>query len=248
MTLTAVIAGKGAPGATTVTLAAAWSSQRPVIVVDADPFGGDVLPGMLAGRADNSGGLLQWHVATRRAGALEAAARLASFGVAVSSEVPMTVVAGIQSPSQAGTLAGSWDRIATALEHVEDHDVVVDLGRAHDQSAWPIVSAAEKTLLVVQPTTRSVQSALWVAAQLEQRLGDLDPVQLVVNGPGPYTPSEVGEALRFETHETIPTDRKAAAMLTEGAPFLERSLRRSRLVRAATGLLNPAATRQGVLA
>lgn len=243
MTLTAVIGGKAAPGVTTLSLAMAWAADRPVVVIDADPFGGDVVPGMLPGRADNSGGLLPWLVATRRAGALQAAAQLPSFGVAVSEQVPLTVVAGIQSPSQAGTLTSSWERLATACEHVEGADVVVDLGRAHDETGWSMLSGADQVVLVVQPTARSVHGAGWVLAQLRARLGDLNRVRLVVNNSGPYTAEEVADALEFESAVRVPADRKAAAMLTEGALFVERSLLRSRLIRACNGLV---AQRQAV--
>ncbi|MCM3555908.1 hypothetical protein M3697_12455 [Janibacter melonis] len=236
MTMTAVIGGKTAPGVTTVALAASWAAGRPVTVVDADPLGGDVLPGMLPGRTDNSGGLLQWIVATRRGSAQQAAERLPAFGVQASADHPVTVIAGIQSPSQAATLTGSWDRVATALTHHEG-DIVVDLGRAHDQSGWALVSGADRVLLVVRPTARAVHAAGWALAQLQQRLGDLDRVRLVVNGPGPYSPGEVGEVLGFGSCVHVPSDRKAAAMLTDGAPFAERALLRSRLVRACSELL-----------
>lgn len=243
MTLTVVLGGKAAPGVTTVSLAMAWAADRPVVLIDADPRGGDVVPGMLPGRAVGSGGLLPWLVATRRSGALQAAARLQSFGIAVSEQVPLTVVPGIQSPSQAGTLTSSWDRLATACEHVEGADVVVDLGRAHDETGWSMVGCADQVVLVVQPTARSVHGAGWVVAQLRARLGDLNRVRLVVNNAGPYTADEVAKALEFDDAVRVPADRRAAAMLTEGAPFAERSLLRSRLVRSCTSLV---AQRQGV--
>ncbi len=46
----AVLAGKASPGATTVAAALTLTWPRPVLLVDADPAGGDVVPGLLPGR------------------------------------------------------------------------------------------------------------------------------------------------------------------------------------------------------
>jgi len=43
---------------------------RPVLLVDADPAGGDVVPGLLPGRVSTESGLLSWSVATRHLPAL----------------------------------------------------------------------------------------------------------------------------------------------------------------------------------
>ncbi len=50
MTAVAVLAGKASPGATTVAAALTLTWPRPVLLVDADPAGGDVVPGLLPGR------------------------------------------------------------------------------------------------------------------------------------------------------------------------------------------------------
>jgi len=50
VTAVAVLAGKASPGSTTVAAALTLTWPRPVLLVDADPAGGDVVPGLLPGR------------------------------------------------------------------------------------------------------------------------------------------------------------------------------------------------------
>ena len=66
MTVVAVTGGKAGSGATTAALALGLSWPGPVLLVDADPCGGDMVPGMLPGRVGTERGLLSWLVATRR--------------------------------------------------------------------------------------------------------------------------------------------------------------------------------------
>src|SRR5436305_13588648 len=64
--LTVVTSGKAAPGVTTSTWALALSWPRPLLVADCDPAGGDMAPGLLAGRVGLDRGLLSWSTAARR--------------------------------------------------------------------------------------------------------------------------------------------------------------------------------------
>ncbi len=73
----AVLAGKASPGATTVAAALTLTWPRPVLLVDADPAGGDVVPGLLPGRVSTESGLLSWSVATRHLPALAGPSALA---------------------------------------------------------------------------------------------------------------------------------------------------------------------------
>ncbi|TWP34462.1 MinD/ParA family ATP-binding protein [Leekyejoonella antrihumi] len=234
MSVTVVTAGKASPGATTIALALSWATARAVTVVDADPAGGDVVPGMLAGRAGTATGLLSWMVATRRCSATQTSARMAEHSLLVDEPADLQVVPGVQSVVQAPQVLACWDRLATALERAGGREIVVDTGRLGSDSCWPVITGADRVLLVTAPTSRSIHAAVSAASMLRERLGDLDAVWLVVNGPGPYATSAVAEALRMGGRVTrVPTDRRAAAALTEGAPWVPRTLVRSALVRAA---------------
>ena len=237
MTAVAVLAGKAAPGATTVAVALALSWPGPVILVDADPAGGDVMAGLLPGRASTESGLLSWSVAGRHLPAMEATAAMAHHALALPEAGDAWVMPGLQSAAQAGALTGGgWARLAQAVERapsVLSRDVVVDAGRLGEGSCWPVIAACEVVLLVVRPTARSVQGARAAAELLRRRLGDLDAVRLVVNGAGPYTAADVAAVLEIEHAHVTPADPRASAALVDGSVATARGLTRSRLVRAA---------------
>jgi len=247
VTAVAVVAGKAAPGATTVANALTLAVSEPVLLIDADPAGGDVVPGLLPGRAGTDTGLLSWLVATRHLTAIDATALLPQHALSLPEAGDAWVLAGLQRPSQAAMLSsGGWSRLATAVERcgpVLGRTVVVDVGRLGEGSGWPVVDVCDVLLLVVRPTARSVQGASTAIELLRRRLGDLDRVRIVVNGAGPYTPAQVGEALEFERADhvdQIPADPRAAASLVDGSTATVFGLVRTRLVRAAAQLADQA--------
>jgi len=234
VTAVAVLAGKASPGATTVAAALTLTWPQPVLLVDADPAGGDVVPGLLPGRVSTESGLLSWSVATRHLPALDATGSIGEHAVALSEAGDAWVLPGLQSPAQAGALTGGgWSRLATAVERctsVLGRDVVVDVGRLGEASCWPVIAACDVVLLVVRPTARSIQGALAAAQLLRTRLGDLDAVQLVVNGAGSYTPAQTVSALEVPLVATLPGDDRAAAALVDGAAAPVLRMTRTRLV------------------
>lgn len=243
MTAIAVVAGKASPGATTVAAALTLSFPRPVLLIDADPAGGDVVPGLLPGRASTETGLLSWLIATRHQAVMDATALLPEHALALPEAGDAWVLGGLQSAAQAGVLDnGGWARLATCVERgvsVLGRDVIVDVGRLGERTGWPVVTACDLVLLVVRPTARSVQAASGAIRLLRSRLGDLERVRLVVNGAGPYTPTQVADALQFDRADRvdqIPADPKAAAALVDGAAATLFGLSRSRLLRASGAL------------
>jgi MinD-like ATPase involved in chromosome partitioning or flagellar assembly len=214
---------------------------EPVLLIDADPAGGDVVPGLLPGRASTDTGLLSWLVATRHLTAIDATAHLPHHALSLPEAGDAWVLPGLQGPSQASVLAsGGWSRLATTVERcgpVLSRAVIVDIGRLGEPSGWPVIVACDLVLLVVRPTARSVQGASAAVQQLRRRLGDLDQVRLVLNGAGPYTPDQVAQALEFERTDRIyhlPADPRAAASLVDGSAATVFGLTRARLVRAAS--------------
>jgi MinD-like ATPase involved in chromosome partitioning or flagellar assembly len=240
MTVIAVTGGKAAPGATTAALALGLSWPCPVLLVDADPCGGDMVPGMLPGRVDTERGLLSWLVVTRRLAVLEAARVLAEHVVALPEAPGVWLMPGVQHGGQAAPLAsGGWERLARVLEREPTagrRDVIVDTGRLSSGACWPVLAVADQVLLTVRPTARCVQGARAAADQLREHLGDLGLVALLVVGTGEYSAKDVSTQLGVRLAGVLPQDRAAAAVLTEGAATGMRSLQRSRLLRGAAGL------------
>jgi cellulose biosynthesis protein BcsQ len=240
VTVIAVTGGKAAPGATTAALALGLTWPHPVLLVDADPGGGDMVPGMLPGRVSTERGLLSWLVATRRDNALEAVRVLSEHVVAFPEAPGVWLLPGVQHGGQGQSLAsGGWERLARVLERAPSaigHDVIVDTGRLGSGACWPVLAVADQVLLAVRPSARSVQGARTAVDQLLEHLGDLRLVSLLICGAGEYCANDVSKQLGVPVVGMLPTDRSAAAVLTEGAAAGMRSLKRSKLLRSAAAL------------
>ena len=240
MTVVAVTGGKAGPGATTAALALGLSWPAPVLLVDADPCGGDMVPGMLPGRVGSERGLLSWLLATRRLSVLEAERAMAEHVVALPEAPQVWLLPGVQHFGQAHALAsGGWERLARVLERepaAGGRDVIVDTGRLSPGACWPVLAVADQILLTVRPTARCIQGAHAATEQLREHLGDLGPVALLICGAGEYGAKDVSAQLGVRLAGALPRDQAAAAVLTEGAGAGMRPLKRSRLLRCATTL------------
>ena len=235
--LTVMTSGKAAPGTTTSTWALAMVWPSPVLVVDCDPAGGDMVPGMLAGRVPLDRGLLSWSVSTRRATVMDATMALLSHVVSIPEVPGISLLPGIQNAAQVAALdVAGWQRLASTLEVSSaaiGRDVLVDTGRLVEASCWPVLRIADRVILNVRPTVRSIHAALAAAARLRVELGDLRTVSVLVIGRGPYSSTEVAHAIGAPLLGELPDDRGAADVLSDGALSGLRGLHRTKLLRAA---------------
>lgn len=222
----AVLGSKGSPGATTAVLALGLGWPVPVLVVDADPGGGDMLPGWLGGRVGFDRGLLGFATSTRhlaRATGRELAAELANHVLAFADVPGLVMLAGLASAGQGNAMdPPSWARLAVALAAEQAPgvgwaDAVVDCGRISAATPWPLLAAAAVVLVTVRPTVRGCHHANQAITALEAGLGSLSRVVLVVCGPGPYPPREVSRALGLPVRVQLPADPRTAAVLSDSA-------------------------------
>jgi hypothetical protein len=232
--LLALTSAKGSPGVTTAGLALVLSWQRRVILAELDPAGGEVLAGY--GRAQlPAGGLGDLVFAARRGGLEEQVfdhlLRLDDAGRAL-------LLAGLADPSAARGI--DWHRLAAGLAALEGQatDVLADCGRLRaEQYPAGVLRRADAVVLVTGSTLRAVHAATRAVPELRALLAEA-PVGAaalcaLVVGPGePYTSREVGAALGVPVIGVLPRDRKAAAVLSDGAPA-GRSFIQSALLRAA---------------
>lgn len=238
--LTVLASGKAAPGVTTSTWALALSWPRPLLVADCDRAGGDMAAGLLAGRIRADRGLLSWSTAARRGvPALGAAALLSEHAVQVPEQPRLWLLPGFTTATQGASFAAdAWERLALALEQSSasiGRDTLVDAGRlVGDRGCWPVLQAADRVLLAVRRSVRSVHAAQDAAQRLRQELGDLAKVTALVIGDGRYAATEVAKALQLPLAGTLPEDRAAAQALSDGAPTNWKTLQRSALLRAAS--------------
>jgi hypothetical protein len=182
--LFAVCSDRGAPGATTLALALAAARGLPSVVVEADPYGGDLavrcringdpLPptptvlglgaGMSASQAAQMVASYGMQHGRQRDGANEAR-RLDLWrdGSHLLSDL-VGVVPGFLTAEQGATL--SWASVAATVE-AQLVPVFADLGRIHTGSpSMPIAMAADALVTVCRGDVASVQHMIWRLEQL----------------------------------------------------------------------------------
>lgn len=238
--LIAIGSVKGSPGVTStgLALAAAWS--RPVVLLEADPAGGD-----LAYRCNAAhGGPMAPHRGLLKLAASVRAGILAADPVSAQAErlaCGVDVVQGVTSAAQGRGIARLWSMIAAACVSA-DHDVIADVGRL-DRST-PVMDLVRESTALLMVTT----GALGPVMQMTDGLHDLMS-GLVESRAAPVVPILVGDDSRLESdcadldellHRAgLPTrpsrgvayDPKTLARL-EGGEHVDRRLARSLLIRS----------------
>lgn len=230
MAYIAFASAKGSPGVTTAVaaLAATWPADRPLVVAELDPAGGDLVvrldlatePGLVslaaAGRRELDRDTLLAH--SQPVPALEGDGR-------ASRRVLAGPVAAEQALASLSALRGVLAGVLAAVEA----DVLVDCGRLDPSSPVTEVAAnADLLVAVARPVVAEVH-------HLAPRLASLKPrsASLLTVGDRPYTAAEVAEAVGASALGTLPADERAAVVLAGGHPDVVRQLRRSRLLRDA---------------
>lgn len=238
--LISLCSSKGAPGITSTALALAAVWPRPVLLLEADPAGGD-----LAYRCQSaSGGPLATSPSVL---SLASAAGSSSVGsvAAFTQELAcgVSIVQGVGSPAQSRGLASLWGTIAQMCR-ASDVDVIADLGRIDRASPVLPLAAGSDRLLVV--ASASMDSLMHTRATIAEIAGAIAPGP---TGSRPI-PVLVGPARHARGHRAdcdqvmaaagdlagpavhVPLDRDALARLENGD--VARRLRRTLLMRAVT--------------
>jgi hypothetical protein len=221
----------GSPGVTTTTIAVGAMWPGPVVVVDADPSGGDILAAAGgAVEADRERNLLELMRLGRQSHLPEV---LDSQITVLPTGVP--VVAGLGHPGQAGAV--SWTDLAEGLRAVNDRDVLVDLGRwGMPYAPAPLLWACDVVLLVVRTQLRGLRRAERALPLIAEDLDRHNPGAgsvnlLVVNDHGPYAIADIARRVGVPVLGELPLDTQTAAVFSDGAAP-GRHLDRSPLVRA----------------
>ncbi|KAA2246241.1 chromosome partitioning protein [Solihabitans fulvus] len=228
--LVAVVSVKGSPGVTTfsVALAARWPAPARVLLVEAEPSGGDVATRFSLA---STPGLVSLAAAARRSGD---PATVWQHGQTLPGGLPVVTAPPDADRAQAALAAladpSTGTGILEAAAHAPDTVAIVDCDRIDTGSvAMPIVRSADGMILL----TRAHADDL---AHLARRLPAMGrwtsrPVMLLV-GEG-YSPVEVARELGVQPLGRIPDDPRGAAVLC-GRPSVARP-RRSGPARSALG-------------
>ena len=251
MTSIALVAAKGSPGATTLSLAmgAVWPCGRRVVVVECDPSGGDVaarfgLPVelgtaslVLARRrlgpdATVADDLLLEHAQQLPGGLDVVVGPAGADGALALDEELSTVGLGLAARSD-GDSDGAEDGDGDG-----PLDLIVDCGRlmAKARGQQRLVAESDRLVLVARPDASSLVHAHWAAGRIRAARGGEDGLSLVTVGEAPFPPAEMAEALGIELLGSIRVDPRAADMVC-GRPGRRRALARSALISSATTLV-----------
>lgn len=249
MAVITVCSAKGAPGVTTTALLLAALWPRPVLLVDADPAGGDIalrMPDPNGQPLDPDRGLLSLLPLARRSLAPQA---LLDHAQIVSGGTP--VLAGLAGPEQAGAVGALWQNLAVAFTGATV-DVIVDAGRLHSTSVHlPLAQNSDVLLTVVRAEVggvlhvREQQRAL--GPLLQRPDGGIPTVGLLVvhEVRDPATVDEVGATIQAAASWVKPfgqlADDVEAAGMFAGRPV--RRPERSMLVRSGLQVVQTLITR-----
>lgn len=168
--LIAVCCDRGSPGSTTTALALGVALAQPAVVVEGDPYGGDLalrcrVPG--GGVLPETPTVLTVATAARTSRSPELVKDYAHPFTATTRVIPGHVAA-----EQAAGLT-DWAPLADALHRSVTH-VVVDLGRIHTRSpSLPVAAAADVVVMVTRPDLASVVHLRDRASRLVPALAEL---------------------------------------------------------------------------
>ena len=237
MTVLALASAKGSPGVTTTSLALALVWPHPILLVEHDPAGGDLLAGFLAGADPPGGGLLGLALASRRS-PLEA-------GSVLERALPLDT-SGNRRALPAPADSSRWRPIAEAGDRLADlfatvaadgsgPDVLLDAGRVGPTHGNPVFDQADLRLLVLRPTLRGASAARSHITALKGAADASGGVGLLLVGDGAYTAREISDALGLPVLGVIVEDPVSAAVLA-GERVAGRGFDRSPLIRSARSL------------
>lgn len=227
MTAVALCSAKGAPGVTTLAclLGAVWPVERPVVVAECDPSGGDIATRFAL---DDQAGMAAFVLSARHA-------RSVSFPTPFVQQLPggLEVVVGASSAEAAHMI----DREVAGMSALTalSCDVVCDCGRVGIGSLGQraLLRQADAVLVVAGADRSSLGHVAGLVGHLREM--GTSSLGLVLSASHHRDASSAARVLGVELAASIPWDPAAAAVV-RGEPGSRRRLVRSPLVAAAETL------------
>lgn len=258
MAVIALASGRSC-GVTCSALALALTSPRPTVLVEADPAGGTVRAGYLGGEGSAQVGLHRLAAADRQGTlAREFEQHLSSLDQEHSGN--RLLLPGLTDPSQAPSLARTWDALAVLLRVMDESgfDVIIDAGRIVTEShtrlsttvyPTPLLHRADVVLLVVRNTQASLVASRPAARVLREELAHngtgADALAVLVIEEGRFSSSNVARGLETPVVAALAWDPDTADVLTHGQ-FRKTTRALHRSARTAHGPINEVVSRRRV--
>jgi hypothetical protein len=235
MTVFAFGSVKGAPGVSTTVLGLGCVWPRPAVLIEADPAGGLLLNDLGLDRLVGAG-LLDAALHARR-GNID----LLSHTIALTADERIRVLPGLTDPGHVAAVADHWTALATAiidLAATGEIDALIDCGRLHAGSPWPLFAAADAIGLLIRPRAGDVALLNGWLPPLRDRLSSstqtMPQLGVVSVGNRPYGARELAYGLTEPLVGMITDDGKEAQRLLAGDRRLNG---RSNLLRSISALI-----------
>lgn len=239
MAIIALASAKGSPGVTTTCLALTLSWARPVLLVEADPAGGDIMAGYVRAQLPTDRGLGYLAVSARHGRVAEEFNDQLIDLAQPKSQVSRVLLAGVTDPAHTASIGPVWPHLADYFVRLGrdglGSDVIVDCGRlAAEHVPLPLIRVADVVLLVVRTTLRSASTAAPAVDLLRRELalgdGPPDRLGLLAIEGGEYRSADLAYGLRVPVVVSVPWRPTEAAALSDG---IGRASSASPLLRAA---------------
>lgn len=222
MSVISVLSAKSSPGVSTSVAALATFWPGPVLVIDADPAGGDLLSGWngrwwVSGELRSDANVVSFATTTRHLDAVPAEA-LVGHVQQVPELEHVRLLAGVSRRAQAEAIGDQgWRRVAHAARDLAngEADVLVDLGRWEPALPWPLLHASDLVLLGLRPTLRHLRTAMPVLETLQRELPQQPTKAAVLASTRPRT-ENLSDVLELPVALQLPEDRDSAFLLSDG--------------------------------
>lgn len=214
--LVSFVSAKGSPGVTTAVLAVASRWYRTAVVLDVDPFGGDVPAGLGRGAWPPDAGLLELMVDVRSMPVEEALRRR----VVVAATFAPPVLSGFGGLGQAAAVP--WRQLGAEFAQLSDADALADCGRYLPGDVSELVASSDHVVVV----SGSSLPAARATSRLVSTLRDSGPGRwshdelslLVIRSGQPYSAGEVAQSCSVRLLGELPDDPGAARVWSDGVP------------------------------
>ncbi|MEV5542047.1 hypothetical protein AB0L13_34965 [Saccharopolyspora shandongensis] len=235
MAVITMLSAKCSPGITTAVAALATVWPNRLLVVDADPTGGDLLPGwggqwLVDGRLSTERGVVSFAAATRHLDSVPSEG-LAGHVQVLPGHDHVRLLAGVTSRAQAGAMGDDgWRRLASATRDLarEGPDVLIDAGRWTPDTPWALIVEADLVLVGVRPSLRHISAELPLITTL-RKLIPITRLGALVSATTSREADRVARAVGIPVGVELPDDPAAARFFSDGAG--SHPSRRSALVR-----------------
>ncbi|RKT86403.1 hypothetical protein SAMN05421805_10644 [Saccharopolyspora antimicrobica] len=222
MAVITMVSAKCSPGISTAVAALATVWPHQVLVVDADPAGGDLLTGwggawLVDGRLSAGRGLVSFVTSTRHLDAVPSEG-LAGHVQELPGLEHVRLLAGVASRAQVTAIGDSgWRRLASAIRDLsgEGPDVLIDVGRWAPETPWSLLDDADLVLVGLRPSLRHLSAARALISAVQARV-PITRLGLLVTATTSHDADRMSHATGIPVGVELPDDPTAARFFSDG--------------------------------